>query len=317
MKKSFGLLMLLALFLTSCQTQLKTARTAVTDASLRSVAVADLEVADERIIYTMEPSKDIQRAGLSNVKQAAEQEALTKHGNADVLLDPQYVITKKRTLFGSKISSITVSGRPAYYRNFRTLNDSVWTNPAFNGVAVQGKSAGQTNNNGFFAPKRSGKNGNKGFEAYVTLAAMFSTFSTSEDCCDGKEAFGYGALTSFGYRFSPYFYLGAGIGVTADTYDQNAFLPLYMDMRVNFSKRPKTFFFDYKVGYTLVDMMDECETDVFLAVGLGYTFGKLDLALQTTVQSIEKYECSYSTYYGCGGAAGEIVSFGISLGYKF
>lgn len=317
MKKSFGLLMLLALFLTSCQTQLKTARTAVTDASLRSVAVADLEVADERITYTMEPSKDIQRAGLSNVKQAAEQEALTKHGNADVLLDPQYVITKKRTLFGSKISSITVSGRPAYYRNFRTLNDSVWTNPAFNGVAVQGKSAGQTNNNGFFAPKRSSKNGNKGFEAYVTAAFMGSIFTTSEDCCDGKDGFGFGFLTSFGYRFNPHFYLGAGIGITTDSYDENVFLPLYLDARVNFSKRPKTFFFDYKLGFAPVDLMDYSTPYMFNAVSLGYSFGKFDVAFQTTIQTLEKDECSESYYYGCGGAIGDLVSFGVSCSYKF
>lgn len=317
MKKSFGLLMLLALFLTSCQTQLKTARTAVTDASLRSVAVADLEVADERITYTMEPSKDIQRAGLSNVKQAAEQEALTKHGNADVLLDPQYVITKKRTLFGSRISSITVSGRPAFYRNFRTLNDSVWSNPAFNGIAVQGKSAGQTNNNGFFAPKRSGKNGNKGFEAYVTLAAMFSTFSTSEDCCDGGEGFNLNLLSSFGYRFSPYFYLGAGIGIAAETYEEYVLLPIYMNARFNFSKRPKTLFLDYKLGYTPVDFSSECEPNAFNALALGYTFGKFDLAFQTTFQSLTKDWCGYSSYYGCGGADGVLVSFGLSCSYKF
>ena len=312
--------MLLTLCLTSCQTHLKTARTAETEASLRSVAVADLEVADERITYTLVPNDDIRRGGLDNVKQAAEQEALTKHGNADVLLDPQYVITKKRSLFGSKVTSVTVSGRPAFYRNFRSLNDSVWANPAFNGVAFERRSKGifgGTKSVGVYAANNSRKSGNKGFECYLTAAAMGSIFTSSEDCCDSKEGFGFGVLTSFGYRFSPYFYLGAGIGVTTDTYDQNAFLPLYMDMRVNFSKRPKTFFFDYKVGYTLVDMMDECETDMFLAVGLGYTFGKLDLALQTTIQSIEKFECSYSSYRGCGGAAGEILSFGISLGYKF
>lgn len=137
MKKYFGLIGLIVLLLSSCQTLTKTARTANVEAELHSVAVADLDVADKRIVYTMTPSKDICRGGIRNVKQAAESEALSKNGNADVLLDPEYVVTKKRTLFGSKITSITVTGRPAYYKNFRTLHDSVWSNPAFRGVSYE------------------------------------------------------------------------------------------------------------------------------------------------------------------------------------
>ena len=314
--------MLLALFLTSCQTQLKTARTAETQSVLRSVAVADLEVADERITYTLVPGDDIRRGGLENVKQAAEQEALAKHGNADVLLDPQYVITKKRTLFGSKVTSGTVFGRPAFYRNFRTLNDSVWANPAFNGSAARGKSSGlfgRTGTGGFSAPKRSGKGGNKGFECYLTLAAMYSTFTSSNDCCDGGDGFNFNLLSSFGYRFNPYFYLGAGIGIAAENDEETVLLPLYVNARVNFSKRPRSLFLDYKVGYTPADFSGNCTPEAFYAVALGYTFGKFDLAFQTTFQSLELKWCrEYNGYYyDCGGADGEFVSFGLSCSYKF
>ena len=320
MKKTFSLLMLLALFLTSCQTHLKTARTAETEASLRSVAVADLEVADERITYTLVPNDDIRRGGLDNVKQAAEQEALTKHGNADILLDPQYVITKKRSLFGSKVTSVTVSGRPAFYRNFRSLNDSVWANPAFNGVAFERKSKGvfgRTNSNGLYPARKNSKSG-KGFECYLTAALMASAFSSSEDCCDGGEGFNINLLSSFGYRFSPYFYLGAGIGIAAETwYDEFVLLPLYLDARLNFSKRPKTFFLDYKLGYTLVDLADVSTPVAFNAIALGYTFGKFDLAFQTTFQSLEQDWCRNYGYYDCGGAEGVLVTYGISFSYKF
>jgi len=89
----------------------------------------------QRISYTMTPSKAVRRGGLANVKQAAENEALEKKGgNADLLVEPEYVVEKTNYFFFKKIKSITVSGRPAKYKNFHSLNDSVWCNPVFRGT---------------------------------------------------------------------------------------------------------------------------------------------------------------------------------------
>ncbi|MBQ2362025.1 MAG: hypothetical protein II287_00255, partial [Bacteroidaceae bacterium] len=52
-------------------------------------------------------------------------------GNADLLVEPQFVISMKRGLFRKKVKSVTVSGRPAKYKNFRSLSDDVWTNKIF------------------------------------------------------------------------------------------------------------------------------------------------------------------------------------------
>ena len=327
MKKTFGFLILMfAFLLTSCQTQLKTARTAVTESSLRSVAVADLEVAPERITYTLKPSNDIRRGGFDNVKQAAEQAALTENGNADVLLDPQYVITKKRSLFGTKISSITVSGRPAYYRNFRSLNDTVWTNPAFNGVAPQHKSAG------FFGKanpqkkrasvvKDDGNYRKKGFECYLTTSFLGSIFTTDSHCeyCS-TSGFGWNLLSSFGYRFNPHFYLGGGIGLAYDGSNYGLFLPLYINARYDFSKQQKTFFVDYKLGGSPVDFLGWGIPLSFNTVAIGYSFGKLDVAFQTTYQNYVRGICAgyddYSYNY-CEGASGLIHSYGVSFSYRF
>ena len=318
-----------ALLLTSCQTQLKTARTAVTESSLRSVAVADLEVAPERITYTLKPSSDIRRGGFDNVKQAAEQAALTENGNADVLLDPQYVITKKRSLFGTKISSITVSGRPAYYRNFRSLNDTVWTNPAFNGVAPQHKSAGffgkaNPQKKRTFVVKEDGNYRKKGFECYLTTSFLYSTFTPNNySYCPYCEAsgFGWNLLSSFGYRFNPHFYLGGGVGLAYDDSNYSLFLPLYIDARYDFSKQQKTFFVDYKLGGSPIDLLDEGIPSLFNAVAIGYSFGKLDVAFQATYQNFERWGCAdnYYYYYGnyCEGARGLIHSYGISFSYRF
>ena len=131
MKKIFFVLGI-ALLAVSCTTTTKTAKTVNTPASLLSSTVADLEVSKDRITYTLVPTVEIRRGGVANVKQAAEQEALKKHGNADVLVDAEYTISKTSYfIFGSKVESVTVSGRPAKNKNFRSLNDSVWCNPTF------------------------------------------------------------------------------------------------------------------------------------------------------------------------------------------
>lgn len=131
MKKVFFLLSA-ALAVASCTTITKTAATADMPASLYSATVADLKVSPERITYTMNPSKAIQRGGFSNVKRAVENEALTKYGNADLLVEPEYIVTRKRGWFRQWIiTSITVTGRPAHYVNYHSLNDSVWCNPIF------------------------------------------------------------------------------------------------------------------------------------------------------------------------------------------
>lgn len=132
MKKIFFLLGA-AMSIASCTTIIKTSATADMPTSLYSATVASLKVVTpDRITYTMDPvEKPIRRGGLSNVKRAAENEALTANGNADVLIEPEYIIYKRKGLFGSKITKITVTGRPAKYTDFHSLNDSVWCNPIF------------------------------------------------------------------------------------------------------------------------------------------------------------------------------------------
>lgn len=127
----------LLLAFTSCTTVVKTASTADSRASLLSATVADLEVAPERVTVTTNPTKAIQRAGISNVKHDAERKALAQGGkDYDVLVDAEYIIEKTNYFFYKKIKSVTVSGRPARYKNFHSLNDSVWCNPTFRATYI-------------------------------------------------------------------------------------------------------------------------------------------------------------------------------------
>lgn len=133
MKKLFALLVPVVAALSSCTTVSKTAKTADISASIRNVSVADLDVSPERVTYILTPSKAVRRGGTDNIKRVAESEALAQNGG-DVLVNPEFTVTKRRGLFGSKVTSVTVTGRLASYTNVRSLPDSVWCNPVFMGV---------------------------------------------------------------------------------------------------------------------------------------------------------------------------------------
>lgn len=133
MKKYFLIIAVAALSFASCTTTTKTARTEAMPYAMYNASVADLDVAPQRVTYTMTPSKEVRRAGVPNCKRAAIQECLSQNGNADLLVEPMFVVSVRRNLLGSKVISVTVSGRPAKYKNFRSLPDNVWTDPIFRG----------------------------------------------------------------------------------------------------------------------------------------------------------------------------------------
>lgn len=285
MKKIAFFLALSILLLSSCTTVTKTARTAEMEPSLYSATVADLvPTTDERITYTMEPSKAIQRGGIDNIKNAVEAEALAEYGNADVLLEPQYVISKQQGLLRNKVSSITVSGRPAYYTNFRSLNDSVWCNAAFRGV-----SADDCHYSSFYLMRNRNNNAlsstqtgfSKGFTKKISPFVGYSS--------DYYGGFTCGALLDVGYQLNPYLSVGAGFGL--DFYDFILErIPLYADVRLNLSKQINTLFLDLKLGADLY------YAEVLGGFAAGYSFGKMDIAFQCL--SYGFYDTEFSLSFG-------------------
>ena len=305
MKKSFGFFALLAILISSCQTITQTARTADIGASLQSATIADLEVDDQRITHTITPSKAIQRGGLNNIKQAVEYEALNKYGNADVLLEPQYVISKKQTLFGSKVTSISVSGRPARYKNFRSLNDSVWCNPVFRGT--KGNQS-LINRKFFFAnnkrtydeqPYRA-----KGLTGYITpFLGSGSSYDYYE--YENIETSTMAALLSIGYQLTPRIYLGIGTGIDYESENKGYYVPLFVNPRFYLSKKKNSLFYDLKLGY---GYNFEDEPTTFTGCAVGYSFGKIDLALEYLYQ--ERSGDFWDEDY-------EFEEFGVSIGFRF
>lgn len=128
MKKSFFLMAITSvMMLASCsmlgpKSLVKTTATHTRiSAATPVVAVfADLDVSPNKISYFYIPSKTVAAGGLDNVVNSAVHEALIANNNADVLvgLETQVKYNDKGV-----IESITVTGYPAKYVNFRNPGD--------------------------------------------------------------------------------------------------------------------------------------------------------------------------------------------------
>lgn len=127
MKKIFTLLVVAAMF-TGCATTspsmaklVNTATHTKVNAVQPTVAVfADLQVSPTKISYFFLPSQTVQNGGFDNVVNTAVREALIANGNADVLVGLEQQVKYDGN---GAVESITVSGYPAKYINFRSPGD--------------------------------------------------------------------------------------------------------------------------------------------------------------------------------------------------
>lgn len=81
---------------------------------------ADIEVSPTKIIYFMLPTKTVVMGGYENVVATAVREALDANGGGDVLVALE---TQVKYNSDGQIESITVSGYPGKYKNFRNPGD--------------------------------------------------------------------------------------------------------------------------------------------------------------------------------------------------
>ncbi len=107
-----------AILLSSCSTITHTAQTAGVDTEVYNLTVADMDVSKEKVSKTAEWKwNPLSTVSLKEQKKTAEAELL-KEADADVLVEPQYEV-KRAGLFRG--GSVTVSGYPAKYKNFRPM----------------------------------------------------------------------------------------------------------------------------------------------------------------------------------------------------
>ena len=129
MKKLYWfLLVVFVVGLSACKSARSTATYQDPINTLRTVTVADLEVAETRISYTYRPSYAVRLGGSQNVIKTAVQEALKAHGSGDILIGLEYTTISRWTVFPflSPIREITVTGRPAKYVKFHSLPEKIW-----------------------------------------------------------------------------------------------------------------------------------------------------------------------------------------------
>lgn len=102
-----------------------------------TVAVlADLDVSTTKISYFFLPSQTVVNGGFENVVNTAVREALIANGNADVLVALEQQVKYDAN---GKVESITVSGYPAKYVNFRSPGDDYLRELAKNPTPEKGK----------------------------------------------------------------------------------------------------------------------------------------------------------------------------------
>lgn len=124
MKKTLLPLLVIAISVVSCSSPAKLINSSthkkVSLAEPIVAVFADLDVSPEKITYFMMPSKTVIGGGYDNVVSTAVREALIANGNADVL-----VALETQVKYGTdgQIESVTVSGYPAKYVNFRNPGD--------------------------------------------------------------------------------------------------------------------------------------------------------------------------------------------------
>lgn len=116
---TFSTAILLALC--SCSTISHTCEYTNVDTKVVSVTVADMKVQPQRIEHTSNWKwRPFNTISVSHESEKATGELLKEIG-ADVLVEPQYSV-KRRGLFRG--GSVTVSGYPATYHNFRPMTEA-------------------------------------------------------------------------------------------------------------------------------------------------------------------------------------------------
>lgn len=107
-----------AVLLSSCSTISHTAHTAGVDTEVYSVTVADMDVSPQKAAKTIEWKwTPLSTVSIETQKENAEAELL-KDADADVVVEPQFTIHRRGLFRGG---SVTVTGYPAKYSNFRTM----------------------------------------------------------------------------------------------------------------------------------------------------------------------------------------------------
>ena len=140
--KKLMILAAMAFIIASCSAPTRLVNSAsYKNISFQPVAAvfADLEVSPKKVTYFMMPSNSVAIGGYDNVVATAVREALLANGDADVMIGLE---TQVKYSSDGAIESITVSGYPAKYTNFRSPGDDYLKEIANSTASEQNQTAG-------------------------------------------------------------------------------------------------------------------------------------------------------------------------------
>ncbi len=102
--------------------------------------------------------------------------------------------------------------------------------------------------------------------------------------------------TSHGYQFSPYFFLGAGIGLDYHFGESIAYMPIFANARGYFEDKKIAPFVDVKIGCSLIN-----GKGFYFNPSAGYSFGKkkctFNLSLGYNVHQGRVPRLAYNSHY--------------------
>jgi hypothetical protein len=316
----------LSVVMVSCTTTSKTAKTADFDVATYNATVADLDVSDHRVSVTLNPvPADVNRGGISNVKKTVEAMALEQNGNADVLVNPEFTYTVERGFFSKKITSMTVTGRPAKYKNFRSLNDSVWANPTFRGIKTKlstpkgvkitplvGNKPELENNRNIENDKNEALR--DGFTWGIELGCAYNI---ENEFFDKKKLIPTASIL-LGYHIDNNLYAGVGTEANYEReYEEDIlFQPVFGNLRYYIGKTANTPFVDARVGYAFEHLFKisdvKMDGGLYYSFSIGYCFDKFDLSFYYSMQSFKFTD----RYYGNEYYKNKINRIGLRIGYR-
>lgn len=253
----------LAFGVTSCSTvKLNTAKTMDATGSLLQIpVVAELDVASKKeTLIENNIDKDQKLEVLKN-NAVAE---LLKRSDADVLIEPRFEVEYKGC---RKIKSLMVTGFPAKYKNFRSFVPAdttalkaelmlTGTYPTQQSVCIRP--------NGFAPHINPLKQSDTKLRVGRTVSKNTPWFIAAEGVYNyslKNEGNIYSTLVTFGYSFSPYLGLGAGLGWQQSSYEdyyryyyydetQNT-MPLFLNLRGNITNGDIAPYWSVNVGGNL------------------------------------------------------------------
>ena len=347
MIKTIGLFFAAALLLSSCAVTQKTASTAQIPAESHAASVATLKVG-ERVKVEMDVTKPIRKGGWENIRQAVETKALEAAGGADVLLEPRYVVEKHKGLFRSKITKVTVSGRPAVYTDFHALPDSVWCNRIYRagyedmitrdgGQPKEYKSKIKDVAPKSFSNSKEEINESDDFERYLgnqpyrkkVRKKGFSTHGsfgigglnihTKMEANNWSDEYGGGkgcalsGMLGAGYNFNPHWYAGLGVSLYGTTGGENHLnAPLFAEGRYYLFKRNISPFASFRLGAVIPKHCNITGVSPLVGASIGYQIGHFEVAFDYTYA-----EFDFEDNSGNIDILNDFHWWGFRLGYHF